>query len=235
MSVSETVRGIVQESVESMALASGINGSNLQPRCRICRNDSLRTKVNDLLTTGASYAMVLRALGEDNNKLDKCDRVTIDSIRNHCGRHFPVQNVAKATYREILERRAKANGVDFVEGVATAITPIAFFETAMVKSYETLVDSDTKVDVNTGMVAAGRLQSLIDSRDYSREMLVVKVQLGQICEAVKSTVPQEMWGEIIEKLEELEQHSEALDVGRDPFDDDDPYDPTEFIDEDDEF
>ena len=90
---------------------------------------------------------------------------------------------------------------------------------------------------NTGMVAAGRLQSLIDSRDYSREMLVMKVQLDQICDAVKSTVPQEMWGEIIEKLEELEQHSEALDVGTDSFDDadDDPYDPTEFIDDDDEF
>ena len=39
--------------------------------------------------------------------------------------------------------------------MATAITPIAFFEPPMVKSYETLVDSDTKVDVNTGMVAAG--------------------------------------------------------------------------------
>ena len=47
----------------------------------------------------------------------------------------------------------------------------------MVKGYETLVDSDTKLDVNTGMVAAGRLQSLIDSRDYSRDMLVMKVQL----------------------------------------------------------
>ena len=34
-----------------------------------------------------------------------------------------------------------------------------------------------------------------------------------------SVVPQEMWGEIIEKLEELEQHSEALDVGTDAFDD----------------
>ena len=107
-----------------------------------------------------------RPRGEDNAELDKCDRVTIDSIRNHTARHFPVQNVAKATYREILERRARANGVDFVEGVATALTPIAFFETVMVKSYETLVDSDTKVDVNTGIVAAGRLQSLIDSRDY---------------------------------------------------------------------
>ena len=145
----------------------------------MCRNDQVRKKVNDLLATGASYAMVLRALGEDNAELDKCDRVTIDSVSNHCGRHFPVQNVAKATYREILERRAKANGVDFVEGVATALTPIAFFETVMVKSYETLVDSDTKVDVNTGIVAAGRLQSLIDSRDYSREIAEYEGPVGQ--------------------------------------------------------
>jgi hypothetical protein len=64
--------------------------------------------------------------------------------------------VAKATYRDILERRARENAVDFVEGVATALTPIAFVETFMVKSYETLVDSDTRVDVNTGIVAASR-------------------------------------------------------------------------------
>ena len=218
-------------------MAPRINGFHLEPRCRVCRNDLVRKKVNDLLATGASYAMVLRALGEDNAALDKGDRITIDSVRNHCGRHFPVQNVAKATYRRILERRAQENGVDFVKGVATAITPIAFFETVLVKSYETLVDSDTKVDVNTGIVAAGRLQSLIDSRDYSRDLLVMKVQLGQICDAVKSTVPQEMWAAIVEKLEELEQHPEALDVGEDGFDDadDDPYDPTEFIDDDDQF
>ena len=64
----------------------------------------------------------------------------------------------------------------------------------------------------------------------------MKVQLDQVCDAVKSTVPHEMWGEIIEKLEEFEQHQEALSVGTDSFDDDDePFDPTEFIDEDDEF
>ena len=62
-----------------------------------------------------------------------------------------VSHPAKATYRDILERRARENQVDFVEGVATAITPIAFLETTLVKSYETLVDSDTKVDVNTAL------------------------------------------------------------------------------------
>ena len=112
-----------------------------------------------MLATGASYAMILRALEKDNEKLDTADRVTIDSIRNHTKRHFPVQNVAKATYRRILEQRAQQNGVDFVKGVATAITPMAFFETVMVKGYETLVDSGTKVDVSTGMIAAGSAAS----------------------------------------------------------------------------
>ena len=152
--------------------------------------------------------------------------MTIDSVRNHCARYFPVQSVAKASYRRIL-----------VEGLATALTPIAFFETVMVRSYETLVDSDTRVDVNTGIVAAGRLQSLIDSKDYSRDVLELKVQLAKISQAVRSVVPESMWAAIIEQLEELEQHSEALDVGTDSFDDadDDAYDPTEFIEEDDEF
>ena len=234
MTVSEAVRDLGDDTVESTELATR-NGFHLEPRCRICRNDLVRKKVNDLLASGASYAYILRTLGEDNAQLDKRDQVTVDSVRNHCGRHFPVQNAAKATYREILERRAKANGVDFVEGVATALTPIAFFETVMVRAYETLVDSNTKVDLNTGIVAAGRLQSLIDSRDYSREIAELRFQVFKIGEAVKSTVPQEMWAEIVEKLEELEQHQEALDVGTDSFDDDDPYDPTEFIDDDDEF
>ena len=236
MSLSQELATPVDGIMKSSALVPR-NGFHLEPRCRVCRNDVLRKKVNDMLATGASYAMIVRALAADNAELDKCDRVTIDSIRNHCGRHFPVQNVAKATYREILERRAAENHIDFVEGVATAITPLAFLETVMVKSYETLVDSDTKVDVNTGIIAAGRLQSLIDSRNYDHELLVMKVQLAKICDAVKSTVPQEMWAAIVEKLEELEEHAEALDVGEDSFYDagDEPYDPTEFIDEDDEF
>jgi hypothetical protein len=104
-------------------------------------------------------------------------------------------------------------------------------------NHETLVDSETKVDVNSGIVAAGR-QSLIDSRDYSHDLLAMKVQLSVICNAVKSTVPEAMWGEIIEKLEEFDQHHpEALDVGTDSYDDDDdePYDPTEFAEDDDDF
>ena len=65
--------------------------------------------------------------------------------------------MARATYREILERRAKENSVDFVEGVATAITPLAVLETVMVKGYQTLVDEGTSVSYRDAVEAALKL------------------------------------------------------------------------------
>ena len=179
-----------------MELAPGINGFHLEPRCRICRNDQVRTKVNDLLATGASYAMVLRALGDDNAKLEKGDRVTIDSIRNHTVRHFPVQQVARATYREVLERRAKENSVDFIEGVATAITPLAVLETVMVKGYQTLVDEDTTVSHRDGMEAALKLNEIARKDEGAHERAQILADMGRIIEVVRTFIPAERWPEV---------------------------------------
>ena len=52
MSVSEAASGVVDESVGSTEVVPGSDGFNLEPRCRICRNDEVRTKVNDLLASG---------------------------------------------------------------------------------------------------------------------------------------------------------------------------------------
>ena len=236
MPLSHALATPADEITESSALVPR-NGFHLKPRCRVCRNDLLRKKVNDMLATGASYAMIVRALSADNTELAKCDRVTVDSVRTHTTKHFPFQSVAKATYRAILERRARENRVDFVEGVATALLPVTFFEVVMAKAFRILVDDGTEVSVEAGLRAAEKLQSVLDGRERGTDVLELKVQLGRIGEAVRSVVPQEMWAAIVEKLEELEQHQEALSVGRDSFDDadDDPYDPTEFIDDDEEF
>jgi hypothetical protein len=162
---------------------------HLEPRCRVCRNDAVRQKVNDLLAGAASYATIARTLEEENSKLDVRDRVTVDSIRNHCARHFPVQNAAKAVYREIIERRAKEAGIDFVNGVTTALTPVAYFETILVKSFESL-KSDVKVDVATGMTAASRLQAIIiDSRSGQTDIADVFVKQNRIIEAMREFIP----------------------------------------------
>ena len=199
----------------------------------MCRNDDLRRKVNELLATGSSYAMIVRALEVDNAALDKCDRVTIDSVRNHTARHFPVQNVAQATYRQILERRAEQNGIDFVNGVTTALTPMAFFEIVMLKAFEALLDPDATVDVGAGMVAAGRLQSLLDSRNEQPDLAELRRKVHQIGEAVRTTVPQEMWAEIVSKLNDYDQPSR--DICNDSDDIPEAYEPEDFDDFHDDF
>ena len=222
MTVSETVADSFGEIVDSIELPALLHDIHIEPRCRICRNDPVRKKVNDMLATGLSYAMITRAVEEDNTKLDKRDWITIDSIRNHTARHFPVQNVAQATYRRILERRAQENGVDFVNAVATAITPMAFYETVVVKGYATLVDPDTQVDVSTGMIAAGRLQALIESRASGTNVAQLIAQLDRIIRAIHDSVPEELWEGILHKIDgpvpadtpkdEFEEHDGAEDM-----------------------
>jgi hypothetical protein len=201
MTVLEVLAESVGETVESVELAALFSQLPLEPRCRVCRNDTLRAKINGLLAVGTSYAMILRAIEDDNSQLDKRERVTIDSIRNHTVRHFPVQNVARATYREILERRAKENGVDFVNGVATAITPMAFYETVMVKGYETLIDSDTKVDVSTGMIAAARLHELTGRDAGQLKMIDLRQRMDRIVVAAREFIPEELHEAFLARVE----------------------------------
>jgi hypothetical protein len=228
MTLSATIADSGGEATELLHLPVLHAPLPLQPRCRVCRNDEVRRKVNAFLSTGVSYAMILRSIEDDNAKLDERDRVTIDSIRNHCRRHFPVQNTAKATYRAILEQRAEENGVDFVEGVTTAITPMALYETIMVRGYQTLVDPDTKIDVNTAMIAAGRLQAAIESRASGTSMAEMLVQMNRIINAVKSTVPEALWPEISRKID---GEGDASAIAREDVDvydpDDDPFEDDE--------
>ena len=131
-----------------------------------------------MLACGGSYAQIVRALGEDNTKLAKCDRVTVDSVRTHTTKHFPVQQTAHATYRDILERRARENQIDFVQGVATALTPFAYFEVVMNKAFRSLVDDRTEVSVETGLRAAEKLQSVLDGRELGTEVLEAEGPAG---------------------------------------------------------
>jgi hypothetical protein len=159
-----------------------------------------RQKVNRVLANGFSFSYILRALAAENDKLDARHRVTIDSIRNHCVRHFPVQNVARATYRDILERRAKENGVDFVEGVATAITPVAVLETIMVKGYQTLVDERTTVSYRDGMAAALKLAEALREAEGEYDTVHMMAEMSRIIDAVQEFVPREKWPELQAKL-----------------------------------
>ncbi|MFZ3315880.1 MAG: hypothetical protein WA622_17445, partial [Mycobacterium sp.] len=155
MTLPQAAFSMADEAAASTVSAPEIDRLHLEPRCHVCRNDEVRQQVNDLLASGASYAMTLRALGDDS-----AVGVTSDSIRRHAERHFPVQNAAKATYREIVERRAREAQIDYVNGVATALTPMALYEVVMNESFRRLAAGDVDVSLDAGLRAAEKLQAL---------------------------------------------------------------------------
>ena len=119
-----------------------------------------------MLANGSSYAQIVRAVAAVG-----ADAVSLDSVRNHASRHFPVQNAAQATYREIVERRAAENEVDFENGLKIALTPMAYLETLMVKGFDKLVKDDTEVSVEAGLRAAEKLQAVVMAHDYTAEVV----------------------------------------------------------------
>ena len=72
-----------------------------EPRCRICRDKTVRVLVNKLLdwhgapiilgggkTHAVTYADILRELEPVNAGRDNKDRITYDSLRVHAKRHY---------------------------------------------------------------------------------------------------------------------------------------------------
>jgi hypothetical protein len=150
-----------------------------------------------MLARGSSYAQIVRAVVADGPV-----QLSLDSVRNHAIRHFPVQNFAQATYREIIERRAAENRLDFENGLATALTPVAYLETVMAKAFERLVQDGTEVSVETGLRAAEKLQGLVGDRDRDQEIAEARVQLNRIIGAMRDVVPESLWPEILARLED---------------------------------
>jgi len=191
MTLPQAALSVPDDTAASILSVPRIETFHPEPRCRVCRNEQVCKKVNDMLARGSSYATIARAIGGDN-----AAGLTLDSIRRHASRHFPVQNVAKATYREVLERRAEENGVDFVNGLAAALTPVAFYEVVMNEAFRRLVDGGVEVSVDTGLRAAEKLQALIDARAGQPDMAGILAEMGRVIEVVRTFIPSERWPEL---------------------------------------
>ena len=87
------------------------------------------------------------------------------------------------------------------------------------------VDSDTTVDVNTGMIAAARLQALIESRAGGTRIADLMAKMGRIIDAIHSTVPEELWPEILRKIDGPVAADSPMDEFEDGDDAEEVYDP----------
>ena len=176
----------------------------------MCRNDSVRRKVNQMLAMGAPYAGIVRALAADNAEFDDRNRIALDSIRTHTTKHSRCKASPKPATAPSLSAGLRRTVWTSSRAWARR-SSLAFYEVVMAKAFRTLVDDGTEVSVETGLRAAEKLQSVLDGRERGTDVLELKVQLGKISEAVRSVVPQSMWAQIIRQVDEAEQPESLAD------------------------
>ena len=172
-----------------------------ETRCRVCNAEGAADTVNRLLAHAMTHANILATIDPINVLLPKEQRITLASVSNHAKRHFPIAETAKATYRRIVERRAEDYGIDFVEGVGNALTPLAAMEVAMQKGYEAMVEGETQVSPETMLRAADRLQDVVEASGAGKDVADMIIQFDTLIGSVKAHVPQEYWSLILSDIQ----------------------------------
>lgn len=172
-------------------------------RCTICRNPDILHVVNQGLANGLAYAAIARSVESYNQKLPKNARVTRYAIQAHSANHFDLTHPSLAVYRRIVERRAAEVEQDWVNGVGSVVTTMAYLEVVGQKGFEALMEETTEVSPELGMQAMLKLNELTRKGSHDAELAELRHKVNSLGTAVRDVVPEEYWPQILARMEEL--------------------------------
>lgn len=170
-------------------------------RCRICRDDALRPLINKLLSLQLSYPTILDMLSSINNNRPEDEKITRYSLRSHAQNHFDSQQPAVSMYSQIARRRAEQEGLDYETAVGSMLTPLAYYDTVMHKSYEDLLKDQTKPTTSEGMSAAKFIYEVTRKDAGMQEQAEMLAKINRLISVVRAIVPERYHGPIIAALE----------------------------------
>lgn len=156
-----------------------------EPRCRVCRDEEIRTLVNKLLAHGMTLRDINDVIAPMNRKRPTRDRINLNNIREHRKRHFDVQAPANAVYRKIIEERARELNLDYEQGIGTAITHLAYLDTMIAKGYETLIKEDTVVSYKDGLEASSKRDQLVRENAGAVEQARIMAEMDRVIAVVR--------------------------------------------------
>lgn len=184
--VGEDLDRIVEEQIRDIKVAGASYNFRPEAKCKVCRNDELRQRVEDLLSAGTTYREILAIIRPSNSLRARTDQITYNSIRRHSEECFDITRAAQVVYRRILERRAVQHNKDFVKGVGHAVTIQAVLETVMVKGYAAITDERIPITPELAISAGLKLYEMEDKDQGTASVAEMIAQVQRIQEVVLS-------------------------------------------------
>jgi hypothetical protein len=180
-----------------------------EPRCNICMSKS-RSKVDKLLASGAfSYTAVAEELVEsDNDFKDKEVDTVRKNVERHAKRHLDIRNKA---IREIVERRAKEQGILLDQATGKITTGRALLDLIVAKGTEQITDPSSKVRY-ADVIEAVKMLEDVQKQEYQYELERLQRQVTAITEAVKEIVPETLIPTLVARAEQIYENDQVLEL-----------------------
>ena len=193
-------------------------------KCRVCTADTeVLSAVNGMLINGETYTTIFH----EARDMDKRQRpITYNSVYTHGQRHVP--SASKAV-RRIIEERSERMNRDFVEGTKNLLDEYIYSEVVMSKAFEGLTAEGAQVSTKDGLEAAKFLHQIKTGESEGQNLTAVLTQLSEIITAVRNTVPEHMYSQILEKLDNPQKKPVIVNS---EVEEEEPYDPV--VDQDDD-
>ena len=203
-----------------------------EPRCRVCRDEEVRTLVNKLLAHGMTLRDINDVVTPMNRKRAVRDRININNLREHRKRHFDVQSSANAVYRAIIEQRASELNLDYEQGIGTAVTHLAYLDTMIAKGYQTLVNEETVVSYKDGLDASMKRNDLTRAEAGALEQARIMAEMDRVIAVVKEICTPDQLAIMSSRLnDEPDKPVPVMSRREIPDEDEEDYDPDEDHDE----
>lgn len=203
-----------------------------EPRCRVCRDEEVRTLVNKLLAHGMTLRDINDVVTPMNRKRAVRDRININNLREHRKRHFDVQSSANAVYRAIIEKRANELNLDYEQGIGTAVTHLAYLDTMIAKGYQTLVNEETVVSYKDGLDASMKRNDLTRAEAGALEQARIMAEMDRVIAVVKEICTPDQLAIMSSRLnDEPDKPVPVMSRREIPDEDEEDYDPDEDHDE----
>lgn len=167
-------------------------------RCRVCQEPVIMNMVNKMLARGFTMYDIMGTLESHNlkRKLDRQPEITRACLYAHRARHFDVQSPAGAILRRIQEECAVQFGQDWETGVGTILNVASYYQTMMIKGYETLIDPRTQVSPVDGGKAAEKLDEMKRKSEGDLDRAQMRVQYGRMIEVLRKFTDPQDWPQI---------------------------------------
>jgi hypothetical protein len=197
--------------------------ARIEPRCKICRDKTLREIVNRMLRSGMSRPAIMDCLGPLNDLCEsEKDKINYQNLYVHQKRHYNVSEPAQAVWDAIVDKHATENETSIEGAIEAQVNVFSFYETMMMKGYENLRREETQVPYQDGAKAARALYELTRKDAGAFQVADAIARMNRIVAVMQEVVPAKYHDAILARVDGREVEAiegEVVDEVADRFDD----------------